>query len=127
MKLKQIDFDHTLIGTEGIVVKYRNGEAPDFIKVYGDIIVTIDRYGHKMCLFLDGSIYPNDLVKRAKDLVMYRTVKVMTFEEWKDSAYPLYTIMSEGERETFLQNRAGADALAAAIKRGEVDTSDING
>jgi hypothetical protein len=126
MKLIKIDFDHKLIGTEGIVVKTRYGREVNQLTYFNGA------NDWPLVGVIDGELYAWTLNgfeslgedRGDADLIMYRTVKVMTVDEWKDSAYPLYTIMSEGERETFIQNRAGADALAAAIKRGEVDISD---
>jgi hypothetical protein len=119
MKLIKIDFDHKLIGTEGIVVIYEDGEEPDFVKDYPTAIVSVAKNGDSFEHFTNGRSCGD--VREAKDLIMYRTVKVMTVDEFKKGCEyynltPAWTFWNEG-----------ADALAAAIKRGEVDISDING
>jgi hypothetical protein len=126
MKLKQIDFDHKLIGTEGIVVKYKCGDVPDFIKKYGDRIVSIDNTGDWNSHKLDGHYY--DMNRKCEwDLVMYRTVKVMTVDEFKDYKWPVHSGLHADVVRLHISRREGAGTLAAAIKRGEVDISDNNG
>jgi hypothetical protein len=67
--MKQIDFNAELIGKPGIVIKYRNGDTPDFVKAYPerDIVKSIDKTGFGMWHALDGG---NALSEY--DLLMYR-------------------------------------------------------
>jgi hypothetical protein len=116
MKLKQIDFDHKLIGQDGIVVRYRDGCYPYKVLWENDwaVVVSIsnrpDTYVHQ----INGQWGVHG--KTSKDLLMYRTVNVMTLDEWK----------KENNMEQGAWFR-GVDDLAAAIQRGEVDISDNNG
>jgi hypothetical protein len=115
-KLIEIRFDASLIGQEGIVVKYRNGDKFHSLlyqKGWGYVTV-IDLDGAPARNHLDGR-YNTSKELSEWDLIMYRESKVMTVEEWIESA-PMYPT-------PFLRSawRDGASQLAAAIKNGEVD------
>ena len=117
MKLKQIDFDHKLIGQDGIVVTYRDGCYPYKVLWEKDwaVVVSIsnrpDTYVHQ----INGQWGVHG--KTSKDLLMYRTVNVMTVDEFYDDL----------NRKGFITVRQIIHKLAAAIKREEVDISDNNG
>jgi hypothetical protein len=118
MKLIQIDFDHTLIGQDGIVVRYRDGGHPYKVLWEKDwaVVVSIsnrpDTYVHQM----NGQWGVHG--ETEKDLLMYRTVKVMTVDEFYDEC---------DVNDPWMTFRQFAHKLAAAVKAGEVEISDING
>jgi len=120
---KQIDFDASLIGQEGITVKYRDGETPDFVKVYKWGICAINKNGSKQEINKDGQFCKN--FPSSIDLIMYREVKQMSVEEWKREQISI--IISEHVN-SFKEYRDGlvsgynlcSHQLAAAIKNGEV-------
>ena len=82
---KQIDFNHELIGKEGITVERRDGVGIDFVKVYPDntkpILVVRDS-GISYYLNKNG-IYDSDLPTGA-DLLMFQEITEMSGEEYAD-------------------------------------------
>jgi hypothetical protein len=106
---KQIDFDASLIGQEGITVKYRNGETPLYIhwKKSWEFIPSVSSDGQIQSNYIDGSYYGFGGASRL-DLLMYREVKTMTVEEWisKCQHKDIHNMLIE---------------FAAAIKNGEVE------
>lgn len=113
-KLVEIPFDASLIGQEGIIVKYRNGETPDFVKAYKEYITTVDDIGDWGKHNLNGRTYGIS-TDTDWDLLMYRESKVMSVEEWlgtqRKQCIGAYWSGFDG----------GANMLAAAIKNGEVE------
>ena len=87
---KQIDFNPELIGKEGITVKYRNGETPDFVKVYRDMetcnkIISIEPCGGVVLADLNGKAGGDTCMI---NLLMFQEVLEMTGEEWVKYEYP---------------------------------------
>ncbi len=82
--MKQIPFNHELLNTPGIIVKYRDGSEPLFKKVFGDRIVSIDSAGTYHRHKLDGYyIYLNP----EHDLLMYRqarTAEEVARDVWRE-------------------------------------------
>jgi hypothetical protein len=122
-KLIEIPFDASLIGQEGIVVKYRNGEVPDFVKVYSNRIRTIDSSGGWLSNKLSGSYgHVND----NWDLIMYREIETMTLKEWtREQMYVIHQeirVLSNDYRCGYDDGyKNAARQLAAALKNGEVE------
>jgi hypothetical protein len=93
------------------VVKYRNGETPDFVKSYYSFILSIDKIGNHNYHYSDGKHFGlGSKSFTCHDLLMYREVKQMRFDEWI-SSQTIYG--TSGFIEGF---KEGAKALAAAIK-----------
>jgi hypothetical protein len=81
--MKQIEFNAELIGKPGIVVKYRNGDTPDFVKAYTvrGTIRSIDNTGFfGVWHTLDGKGACPE-----RDLIMYRETR--TAEEVAKELY----------------------------------------
>jgi hypothetical protein len=79
---KQIDFDHTLIGKEGITVERRDGVGIDFLNVYVHNkypILVIKSTGHPYYLKSDGAY---DDENHDSDLLMFREVTEMSGYKW---------------------------------------------
>jgi hypothetical protein len=109
-KLIEIPFDASLIGQEGITVKYRNGETPDFVKYYPNSIVSIKTIGDNYTHYTNG--HSHNYVSSSKtDLIMYREAKKMTVEEW-------FTANKYSDYKSILDILI---RLAAAINNGEVE------
>ena len=122
MKLKQIDFDASKIGQEGIVVKYRNGATPDFVKVYDDYITSVDAQGQSSfhCK-VDGK-----MTGESWDLLMYQQVNTMSVDEWRDVQINIVIAEHQKMSQDFRLGLISAydlcaKQLAAAIKNGEVE------
>jgi hypothetical protein len=111
MKLIEIPFDASLIGQEGIVVKYRNGETPDFVKVYSRHPVSLTNNGELKAHTVKGSHLLNDNY----DLIMYREQKVMTVEQI------IKETLGDAKGEYARGWKNGMEHLAAAIKEGIVE------
>ena len=122
MKLKQIDFDATLIGKEGIVVKTRDGNDVKQLTLFPNCddwpLVGVE-HGKLRTWTLGGRewLEPED---DGNDLFMYRTVKVMTVDEWRQQQID---ILSSENKGTYLiyGYYLAVNQLAAATKRGEVE------
>ena len=106
-KLIKIPFDASLIGQDGIVVKYGNGETPDFVKVYNGEVFSISENGQVRVTDMRGKLLFNDDCRI--DLLMYRESKVMNVEEWHEEHPIGYSTLQ------MLRD------FAAAIKNGEVE------
>ena len=107
--MKQIPFDAELIGKPGIEVKYRNGEKPDFVKVYETVIVGIDSSGDNWVNNLNGT-YIEEKEEHECDLLMYRQTRtaeeiarevvdnfgpnseLISWSRWEHSGYPFKDI-----------------------------------
>jgi hypothetical protein len=74
---KQIDFNHELIGTEGITVERRDGVKIDFVKVYDDFIRVVFSDGYAYVYTFGGTHVEHDAT-----LLMFREVKEMSGEEF---------------------------------------------
>jgi hypothetical protein len=114
---KQINFDASLIGQEGITVKTVSGEeikqltffqCDDTYPIYG--VVGTE------CISWKINGYELDEEETSdNDLVMYREVKTMMVDEWTDS------VTHFTGNEYMIGWIRGAKDLAAAIKNGEVE------
>jgi hypothetical protein len=113
-KLIEIPFNASLIGQEGITVKYRCKEQP-YEVLYDSswpCILSItdgpEAYRH----FKNGMMR-DDMKETNYDLLLYSEQKVMSVDEWK------YT----KRHSAYMHNGwlLGVEDLAAAIKNGEVE------
>lgn len=91
---KEIPFDPSLIGKEGITVLYRNGEKPDFVKWYINgcdeyPIASVSNKGEVDTHIITGEVWEANMQEyHIHDLLMYKEVKEMTGEEWVNDEYP---------------------------------------
>ncbi len=90
--MKQIPFNHELINSPGITVKYRDGSQPDFVKVYNGFIRTIDSKGNSPAHSTKGEVTGS----HPHDLLMYRQLRTAeevareVYEEARKE-YPAYS------------------------------------
>ncbi len=73
--MKQIPFNHELLNTPGIVVKYRDGSTPDFVKVYEESLISINRKGFFHEHYMDGVKAQFRDGNGQNDLLMYRQTR----------------------------------------------------
>ena len=123
-KLIKIPFDASLIGQDGIVVKYGNGETPDFVKVYLHTVVTIDDLGIPYTMNRKTGVCIDEQRTANADLIMYREQKVMSVDLWKvEQLHILNTETKAGDYKDglFYGYNLAVNQLAAAIKNGTVE------
>jgi hypothetical protein len=125
-KLIKIPFDASLIGQDGIVVKYRDNTYP--YKVIWDkewdIGISINNKPSSFVHQKNGQWGIHG--QTDCDLLMYRESKVMSVEEWAtDQMYIIHQeIKGNGNEYRIGYNdgyRTATRQLAAAIKNGEVE------
>lgn len=82
-KLKEIPFNHELIGQQGIVVKFRDGEDVEIFTSKKAImsnnqypIVAFDNEGESTSHNINGKFNNDDDVKSQYDLIMYQEIEV---------------------------------------------------
>ncbi len=91
--MKQIPFNHELLNTPGITVKYRDGSEPDFVKVYDNAIRSMEASGEDYVHKLTGRLY--QAYEQSHDLLMYRqprTAEEVAREVYEEARkeYPAY-------------------------------------
>ena len=79
---KQIDFNHELIGKEGITVERRDGVGIDFVKAYDNYLRVLFSTGFAYSYNFDGVHQDNDCT-----LLMFQEITEMSGEEWFNNTY----------------------------------------
>ncbi len=122
--MKQIPFNHELLNTPGITVKYRDGSQPDFVKVYGNVIRSMDNNGCLHINYLKGKRY-NDNANDPHDLLMYRqprTAEEVAREVWFDCPYLLNTNFPSWQLLSVEQQRVMIALVQAGMDEVKNDT-----
>jgi hypothetical protein len=112
---KQIDFNHELIGTEGITVERRDGVGIDFVKVYDQYVTYITAFGTTYTLPLNG-VY-NYYLDSPNTLLMFREIKEMSGDVW---AYIRLTMCGD-------EHIITVSDLEAAFNAGKENIKELHG